>query len=95
MADALTGATARKQYRLAAAQNAEQKARIAEEERKVAAVEDGQRRLKGGGRGFLAFLEGMDQSALGDTLGGPQGAVPGQSKSKRKTASDYLADKAA
>lgn len=82
MADALTGKTAKKSYRLAAKSQATESARLAEEERKVAAVEDGQRRIRQGGRGFLAFIE---ESGLADQIGqtADAGAVNPRSASKR------------
>ncbi|MFA7504289.1 MAG: hypothetical protein WCZ28_06285 [Burkholderiaceae bacterium] len=44
----------------------EQEAQLAEERRKVEAVEAGQRRVRTGGRGLLAFIE----DSLGSTFGG-------------------------
>lgn len=54
---ALTGKTAKQQYNLAAEAQRKQEARIAEERTKVEAVEAGQRRVRTGGRGLLAFVD--------------------------------------
>ena len=81
--DGLTGKTARQSYKLAAAQADEQRARLAEEDRKLTAVEDGQRRMRSGGRGFLAFLE---DNGLADKLGSSAEAKdkrPAQTSSSR------------
>ena len=94
MADALTGRTPRKQYRLASSQNAEQKARLAEEERKISAVEEGQRRMRGGGRGFTAFVDGMDEDSLSPTFGATASDLATLKKKKAGGFSD-LAERAA
>ncbi len=82
--DGLTGKTARKSYQLAAAQADEQRARLAEEDRKITAVEDGQRRVRSGGRGFLAFLE---ESGLSPKLGA---SVEPKAKAQTPTASSRI-----
>lgn len=69
--DAMTGKTAKRQARMAEMAQAEQRSQIAGERARVDAVEAGQRRVRTGGRGMLAFIEEQLSSALG---GGRTGA---------------------
>lgn len=58
MADALTGKTARRQLDLARQAQATQAAQLADQERKVAAVEAAQAKLlTGGGGGLFAYID--------------------------------------
>lgn len=66
MTDALTGRTAKRQAALAEEAQRRQEARIEEEKAKVAAVEEGQRKVRMGGRGLLAFVD----DSLTPTFGG-------------------------
>lgn len=61
----LTGATARKQYKLAAAAQEQQNQRIADEKSKVDAIEAGQKRVRKGGRGLLAYIDDDLRSTFG------------------------------
>lgn len=57
MSDTLSGRTSRKQFALAQEAQARQAALIVEEKANVAAVEAGQRAIRGGGGGLLAFID--------------------------------------
>lgn len=71
MGDVLTGRTARRQAALAEQAQNEQRARLAEEKARLKAIEDGQARVRTGGRGMLAYIdEGLTQ-----TFGGAPGAA--------------------
>lgn len=64
--DMVTGRSARRQARMAKAAQAEQRALLDEQERKISAIEAGQRALrKGGGRGLLAYIEDQLPASLG------------------------------
>lgn len=67
MADALTGRTARRQLGLAQEAQRRQTQQLAEQERKLTAVETGQLALaRGGGGGLLAYIDtpaGQDAAA--------------------------------
>lgn len=67
MADAITGKSAKRQAALAAEAQRRQEERLAEQERKVAAVEEGQRRVRMGGRGLLAFVDNDLSQTFGAT----------------------------
>lgn len=54
----LSQKTAKQQYALAAEAQASQERRLAEEKSRLAAVEAGQKRVRMGGRGLLAFVDG-------------------------------------
>ena len=76
MVDAITGKTAKRQAALAEAAQRSQEQRIKDDEAKVAAVEDGQRRVRMGGRGLLAFIDDKLPATFGGAAasGGTAGA---------------------
>lgn len=67
LVDMVTGKSARRQARMAKQAQAEQKALLDKQEKRIAATENGQRKmLSGGGRGLLAYIE----DELGSKLSG-------------------------
>ena len=78
MADALTGRTQRQQLALAREAQAQQQRDLAEQKRKLTAIEEGQRAIGRGGGGLFAFIDQPldgQQNGLKTKLGGERKAV--------------------